>query len=55
MKVQITPNTLTVTLNLLGGLTVTERILDVNAGNTCFDIKALPSHHVVVYLIHDIW
>ena len=38
MKVQITYNTLTVTLNLPGGSTVTEKVLDVTAANTCFNI-----------------
>ena len=38
MKVQITSNHLTVTLNLRGGLTVTERVLNVTVycGNYTF-------------------
>ena len=39
MKVQITSTHLTVTLNLLGGLIVTERVLNVTAVITRFYIK----------------
>ena len=41
MKVQITYNYLTVTLNLLGGLTVTERVLNVTAVITRFYTKSV--------------
>ena len=41
MKVQITSNHLTVTLNLLGGLTVTGRVLNVTVVITRFYIKSV--------------
>ena len=52
MKVQITSNHLTVTLNiLLGGLTVTKRVLNVTAVITRFQIKAFLLAHSACHCV----